>query len=67
MTIHTKVNGTSCRCQVMGSPDQKLYYRLLDTNGRPAPWLKQMQTPQSEQQFLQEYRGINATEYDVAS
>ena len=67
MTLPTNVNGTCCRCQVMGSTDQKLYYRLLDTNGRSVPWPKQLQTPQSEQQLQQEYRGINATEYYVAS
>lgn len=67
MIFPTNINGTHCRCHVMGSTDQKLYYRLLDKNGRPAQWLKRLQTPQTEQQLQREYRATNAVEYYVAS
>ncbi len=67
MILPTNINGTNCRCHVMGSTDQKLYYRLLDKNGRPAQWLKLLQTPHSERQLQQQYRATNAAGYYGAS
>lgn len=67
MIFSTNVNGTRCQCHVMGSTDQKLYYRLLDKNGRPALWLKRLQTPQTDQQLQREYQATIAVVYYGAS
>jgi len=66
MIFTTTIHGTPCYCHVMGSTAKKLYYRLLDQNRRPALWLKCLQTPETEQQLLQEYRATSHTEYYVA-
>jgi hypothetical protein len=65
MIFDTRVNGVPCQCKVLrfdacGFPEDRtgidFDFKLLDRNGRHAPWLERHLSPEISQQLCDDYQ-----------
>ena len=75
MIFATRVNGIPCQCSVVKftspipatfddpSEGSEFEFDLLDSRGKPAPWLEKYITPEVSQQLFEDFQVMQSADY----